>query len=290
MKRFRLLQLSDPHLSGTHPLFHHNWEVTLQAVAGLAPDAVVVTGDVSYNGPDHVQDLDFARAQIARIKAPIVKVLPGNHDVGVSPVDPNAEQPMTPQRRQIWLDRFGPDFWHLDMGAWRFVGLNPFLADSGHPAEAAQTEALKAALDTAKGPVGIFTHMPLFLADPAERISNGFNMPPGPRKKWLDTLEGRARFIASGHLHKGHSFQHGETDYHWCPATSFMQSNGDPFAAEATPWVGFLVHDFNGHEHHVTRAAPQDMINMDIRTWADGPEHSYMRIARRPFLMPRTRR
>ncbi len=286
MPRFRLVQLSDPHLSRSHPMFHHNWEVALTAVAELAPDAIFVTGDLSYNGPDSPDDLDFAQAQMARLDAPIVRFLPGNHDVGYSPAIQDAEQVMTEHRRQAWLDRFGPDYWQVDLGDWRFVGLNPFLADSGHTAEAAQDAMLAEALSTAPGPVGIFTHVPPFLAGPAEDYVDGFNMHPAPRHRWLSALAGKARFVASGHLHKSRSFQHADVAYHWCPALSFMQSNGNPFAEDAEPWVGFFVHDFDGADHSVTLVAPQDMINMDIRNWADGPDHSYMRIAKRPFPMP----
>jgi len=33
---------------------------------------------------------------------------------------------MSPARRQEYLDRIGADFWQLDHGAWRFIGLNAF--------------------------------------------------------------------------------------------------------------------------------------------------------------------
>ncbi|MEM7613735.1 MAG: metallophosphoesterase [Pseudomonadota bacterium] len=286
MPKYRLVQLSDPHLSGTHPLFHHNWEVALTAVEELAPDAVIVTGDLSYNGPSSVADLDYAQRQMDRISAPFVRVLPGNHDVGHTPAHPHASQVLTETTLAQWCDRFGADYWVFDQAGWRFIGLNPFLAGSGLPEEHAQEAMLEDALATADGPVGVFVHIPLFLQTPDEALVAGFNMQEPERGRWLGMLAGRVHFVASGHLHKHLAFDHGGIAYHWCPALSFVQTNGDSFAPGTRTLTGFLLHEFDGLEHKVEVIEPQDIINMDIRNWSEGPEHSYMRIAKRPFPMP----
>ena len=143
MTDFRLVILSDTHVSATHPFFFHNFEVALEAANALQPDLAIVTGDLSLNGPDVVEDLDFAATQMKRLAAPITRVVPGNHDVGYSPAAVKAEQKMTPARRQEYLNRIGEDFWRFDNGDWRFIGLNPFLFESGFAAEAEQRRTSK---------------------------------------------------------------------------------------------------------------------------------------------------
>lgn len=286
MPKYRLVQLSDPHLSGTHPLFHHNWEVAIAAVRDLAPDAIVVTGDLCFNGPSAEADLDFAQRQVDRLPAPFVRVLPGNHDVGYSPGLKGATQVMTADRLSGWTSRFGPDHWVFDQAGWRFIGLNSFLPESNLPEENAQEVMLEEALTGADGPVGIFAHSPLFLRSPDEAETGGFNMPVGPRKRWMAAFDGRIRFFASGHLHKQLSFTRDGIDYHWAPPLSFVQTNGEGFATGSRCLTGFLLHEFDGADHRVEVFEPQDIINMDIRNWSEGPEHSYARIANRPFPMP----
>lgn len=70
MSSFRLVMLSDTHVSRTHPFFFHNWEVALEAANALSPDVALVTGDVTFNGPDVPDDLTFGAGQIERLAAP----------------------------------------------------------------------------------------------------------------------------------------------------------------------------------------------------------------------------
>lgn len=285
MSSFRLVMLSDTHVSRTHPFFFHNWEVALEAANALNPDVALVTGDVTFNGPDVPDDLAFGARQVERLAAPLVRTVPGNHDVGYSPAADAMRQLMTAERRQAWTENFGPDFWWFDHGDWRFVGLNAFLYESGDAAEAEQDAMLADALG-ADRPVGIFLHVPPFAHDPAEtdQATTG-TLRPAARKRLLDMCAeaGTVRFMASGHLHRDKRMRFRDIDFIWAPGTAFMSTGPRSDAWGGEPWVGFLDFRFDGDSYTVEKFEPQDMLNIDLRNWARGDKHRYFDIASRPF-------
>ncbi|MEO1681163.1 MAG: metallophosphoesterase [Pseudomonadota bacterium] len=287
MTDFRLVMLSDTHVSATHPFFFHNWDVALEAANALAPDLAVVTGDLSLNGPHAAEDLDFAAAQMQRLTAGSVHVLPGNHDLGYSPAADSAEQAMTPERRAEYLGRVGPDFWQADHGDWRFIGLNPFLMESGQPGEAEQRAMVVEAL-THDGPIGVFTHVPFFAHEPGETdATTTATVRPGPRADYLALFrEGGVRFVASGHLHRDKRMSFDGIDHVWAPGTAFMSTGDKSDAWGGEPWVGFLEFQFSGADFTVTKHEPQDMLNIDLRNWARGAGHRYFRVAEQPYRRP----
>ena len=72
--------------------------------------------------------------------------------------------PITTTRRTRYRRHFGPDFWVLDLGEWRFIGLNAQLLDSGLAAEKTQMKFLENALESVNGlSIAILTHKPLFI-------------------------------------------------------------------------------------------------------------------------------
>ena len=287
MTDFRLVLLSDTHVSATHPFFFHNWEVALEAANALSPDVAVVTGDLSLNGPVAPGDLDVAAVQMQRLSAPVAHVLPGNHDLGYSLAARDAEQQMTPERRQEYLSRVGADYWSFDHKDWRFIGLNPFLLESSQAAEAEQRAMIVEAL-THDGPIGVFTHVPFFAHDPAEDDeTTTATLRPGPRADLLELFKAAdVKFIASGHLHRDKRMEFDGIQHVWAPGTAFMSSGERSDAWGGSPWVGFLEFEFSQGGFSVTRHEPQDMLNIDLRNWARGEGHRYFRIAEQPYRLP----
>lgn len=289
MNRFRLVLLSDIHVSDSHPFFFHNWDVALEAANALAPDIAVISGDLSLNGPDRSADLAFAARQIARLDAPVVRALPGNHDVGYAPSAAGASQVITEPRRAAWLRQFGQDFWRFDHGGWRFVGLNPFLFESGWDAETEQADMLDAALATAPGPVGVFLHVPLFAHEADETDADTTaTLRPGPRAGLLERFErsGAVRFVASGHLHRTKRLRHMGVDHYWAPGTAFMSTGARNESWGGEPWVGFLEFRFDGQDVSVVAHEPAEMLNIDLRNWAKNDRHLYFDVAARPYRQP----
>ena len=75
--RMRIVQISDLHLAS--PSFVPDWaENVVSIIRSIAPDIVVVTGDLTDDG--YAYEYDIAKAYIDRIETQNLLVVPGNHD------------------------------------------------------------------------------------------------------------------------------------------------------------------------------------------------------------------
>lgn len=161
----RVVQISDTHLSPVKQHFEANW-APLVAWAEREPPALLVhTGDVSLNGAELEADMRHAAARLATLPAPVLSV-PGNHDVG----EPgHAHQPVNAERMARWHRHFGADWWHQDIEEWRLIGLDSMVFGAGIAAEAEQLAWLEdTLLSSAERRIGIFTHRPFWIDNPAE--------------------------------------------------------------------------------------------------------------------------
>lgn len=236
----RIIQISDTHLSREHDDFAGNLAVVRDAVAGLAADLVVHTGDLSMNGAVATADLEDAVAWHRDLPQPVL-VLPGNHDVGDLP-EMRADQPLDDGRLAAYRAIVGEDRWVRDLGGWRLVGLNAMLCATGHAEERRQLDWLEAVLETSL-PVALFLHKPLFVDDPDEPARGYWTVPPVPRAKILDRLErADVQLIASGHLHVARQARFGAASHVWGPSAAFVcgpSQTGVPGERR----IGFAVHD-----------------------------------------------
>lgn len=158
MDAFRVVQISDTHLSPRHGFFVKNFRAVIPAVEALSPALVVNTGDLSINGPDEDAELAFARAEHGAFAAPVV-LLPGNHDVGDEPPGQDPAQLVTEARLDRFRAHVGLGRFCSDIGDWRLIGLNSLLFGSSLGADAEQAAWLEARLGEAGGrPVGLFLH------------------------------------------------------------------------------------------------------------------------------------
>lgn len=110
----RLIHLSDLHFGATTPGL---LDPLCQKVAELAPDLVVISGDLTQRA--RAAQFAEARAFIARLRAPVICV-PGNHDIPLWNIWQRLFRPWTP-----WMHHFSnilePD-WRCDRLV--VVGLN----------------------------------------------------------------------------------------------------------------------------------------------------------------------
>ena len=251
MAAFRLLQVSDTHLSREKPYFVANWDAVVAHVNADPPDLVLNSGDISLNGPDVEDDLAFAAEQHARLDCP-VRVIPGNHDLGDNPSHPDRapKQPVTAARREAYRQRFGDEFWTANAGDWRLVGINAQLFDAGLDAEDAQWTFLADTLIEASGrPVALFLHKPLMRDDPGETIEAAHRYVPAAARDRLLRLIGmaRVRLVACGHVHQHRVLQHAGIDHVWCPSTAFVLPDDlQPRIGEKR--VGFVEYRFDGDD------------------------------------------
>ena len=70
MSTFRLIVVSDSHLSEHTPEAAHNWDAVVGHVGVDEPDLVVHAGDLTAHGDGDGNEIDAARDQLDRLTAP----------------------------------------------------------------------------------------------------------------------------------------------------------------------------------------------------------------------------
>lgn len=238
----RIVQVSDLHLSASRAYHQDNWELVLEWIDAERPDLVIVGGDVTLSDPDIEEDLVFARAQLERIPVPW-RVIPGNHDIGDNIVSGAMKQRVNAERRQRWLDLFGPDYWREDQGGWTLIGVNAqILNGDGLAAEEEQADWLGATLAGIPDdrPLALFVHKPLFMDHPSETDINSHCLELAARQALLSPFSGKAlRLVACGHKHQYRSFGLDGVIHLWAPSTATLN-----FPPDVKMWgrrdVGFV--------------------------------------------------
>lgn len=263
-----ILQVSDTHLSRTHAYFQDNWEAFLDCAAAERPDFIFVTGDMCFNGPVNADDLAFARREMDRLPAPW-RTIPGNHDIGDVPPDAKLKHPMNEARRAAYRAHFGDEHWVLDLGDWRFVGLNAQLMGSGLPGEAEQMRMLEEALASAgKRSRALIVHKPLFDIDPGDPAQAPAAVFPFARARILDLCDRYGvKLVASGHRHCYRSLRHGRTQLVWAPSTAFIDTSKSNGGVRLVRRLGYIRYRFEGRTFRHELVEPPLFINHDLRNW-----------------------
>lgn len=263
---FRVLQISDTHISRERPFFVPNVEAILGHVAATRPDLVVNTGDVALDGVARPDDLAFARELHDRLAVPY-RAIPGNHDIGDNPYPGRApKQPVTAATLAVWRALFGHDWWSLDIPGWRFVALNAQLLGTGLEDEDLQWRFLEAALaDVGALRVALWIHKPLFLDAPEHDIEPLYRyLPREGRLRLCGMLDGvSTQLVACGHSHQHVARDHGVCRHVWAPSSAFIlpdaiQSRvGDKTCAA-------ILHEFDLQGVRSSLIRPDGIVDFDI--------------------------
>lgn len=250
MSEFRLVQVSDLHLSAEYPHHHDNWQRVADWIGRETPELVVVNGDIVLEDPDAESDYLAARAELARLTVPC-RFLPGNHDVGDNVLFGKMEKRVNDERRQRFLRHFGEERWSFEAGQWGFIGLNAQLFGSGgQAAEAEQWSWIEDRLGALSGrPIALFLHKPLFLDHPSEPDHDDLVLRQScvdhaSRKRLLELCHRHGvRLVSCGHKHQTRAFSLDGIYHIWAPATACV--NGPP---DRLHWgvreVGFVDYRF----------------------------------------------
>ena len=266
----RIVQVSDIHLSRTRGYFNDNFAVFRDAMRAAPPDLIVYSGDVSFDGPDHPDDLAYARAEIDTIGVPWLAI-PGNHDIGEAPRHaPPRPARRTPRVSAIGARSFGPQWWSRDIGRWRLVGIDTALLASDRPEEAEQDRFLDEAVGNARRPAGAARSCT------CRRSMASPTIPATPRTPCRIEARGRlldrcaaggVRVIACGHLHVYRRLSYRDIDIVWAPATSFVNIAKRLEAGWGFPRAGYVEWTLDGDTISHRLVEPPLMITHDVGSW-----------------------
>jgi len=264
---FRVVQVSDPHLSGERGYGVRNFDVVVRAVNDDPPDLVVATGDLALDEPDDGADRAFARARFDQFSVPW-RALPGNHDIGDDGPDPWMGEPVTTARRAAWCDVWGPDWWAVDAGDWLLVGIDSLLFGSGLAAEAEQAEWLTGVAGTARRPVAVFLHKPPWVWRTEEPRDQKTMTAGGWRGLCAALGEADVRLFASVHLHQFRATVLDGRASVWAPSTCFISPGPSPYGG--TKVVGAVDYRFDGRAVSWRLLRPAAMVDHDVEQLSGG--------------------
>ncbi|HUN50929.1 MAG TPA: metallophosphoesterase [Candidatus Sulfotelmatobacter sp.] len=264
MRPFRVIQVSDTHLSRQKPCGVPNFAALTAIVAAERPDLVINSGDIALDGADDEDDLVFANECHRALAAPL-RAIPGNHDLGDNPWGGSIAQPITDARRARYIRHFGADFWQIEAGSWLLVGLNAQLFGSGLAGETEQWAFLeRAAASAGRRPLALFVHKPLFNERPTETEVNHRYVNPDHRRRLFATLGDAAlRLVASGHVHQHRRSRVDGIDYCWAPSTAFvLPDRMQPVIG--TKRVGYVAYSFGAEDVAIDVVETPKLVNNSL--------------------------
>lgn len=258
MTSFRILHISDTHLSPRTSHFRHNNDVMAKLLADADHDLIIHTGDITLDGIRYEEDYTFCQEFFAGTGKDIM-FLPGNHDIGDNPrlSEPAAAGGSAINAERIArYERFhGEHWWSTDIHGWRLIGINSLIVGSGEAREAEQYAWLREQLATAgSNHIALFTHQPLYVDEPDPIDLTYWTVDPDGRENMRFLMEDpRLRLIASGHLHQQRSRLFGAVKLEWCPSIAFTTREELVPEMGGRREVGFLEHELHADGSVTTR-------------------------------------
>ena len=227
---FLLAQLSDPHIGATWAGEGsvERFAAAVDAVRGLEPDAVVVTGDLA----DHASDEEYR--QLHELLAPIgapYHLLPGNHD-----------------DRRAFNHLGEPVQYSVDLGPLRLVVVDTTIpGQDGGALDGGRLDWLEQELASAPEQPTLIAmhHPPLVLGIP---VWDRIGLDPSDRRALAEVLgrHSQVRRLIAGHVHRTITGEFAGRDVMTCPST-YVQARLD-FTAEEIELTdepgGFIAHSF----------------------------------------------
>lgn len=258
MSSFRILQISDTHLSPRTENFHQNNELLIDALKASDHDYIVHTGDITLDGIRFEEDYPFCREFLGRA-GKTIHYLPGNHDIGDNPRLSQPDNPMGSTINQARVARYdqyyGRDHWVFDQGNWRILGISSMLIGSGLEREQEQYAWIEAQLASlGDRHLALFTHQPLFIDSPEGVELTYWTIDPSGHEPLRNLIEHpQLKLIASGHLHQQRSRAFGKINLEWCSSIAFTTREELVPEMGGSRQVGYLEHDFHDDGRVETR-------------------------------------
>ena len=245
------------------PALMENWYTAKRQIQDIAPDLVLVGGDITRDGNVHGFELEEMRSELGGLGCPY-HVVPGNMDTGNKHTHVNGrhrgsdhqytdlELNVTSGQLQHFSSVFGPLWWSVDHQNVRFSGFPDVAINSGLPEE----DAFWAWAEEQKHrePLGHHVwimHHALFADRPdepnwditdRERYHNWYFCLDEPgRSRVLDLFKATSTSVViTGHIHCRHRVVAEGIRFDYGPATSFGQWADRWPDGDTT--LGFLVY------------------------------------------------
>ncbi|MGB1124897.1 MAG: metallophosphoesterase family protein [Phycisphaeraceae bacterium] len=259
-----IAHISDLHLQSGVPERQTQVEPILQKINEMKPDLVVISGDVTDDGWDSLDELKWAKDWLdARINSPQM-VLPGNHDVGNFA---NAEEgPINSERLDRWRSVFDTNECR-EFDHWWIVGVNSMTFGlSGNLASDHFSEISHWIMeaDWCKVPIALFQHSPFFSKSIDEK-NPAIDYWVGPKNErqiiWKQIQRDKTvKLIGSGHVHQSRLTEVDGIKIAWAPPASgtCVHSPGlpNPPMPEKTGFFLHHLHDDGRVESELVECAP----------------------------------
>lgn len=269
MSSFRLIQISDTHLSRERSQFVSNYEAAASCLARKKPEMIIHTGDVAVDALTRMDDLAFGKEAMDSLDVPW-RSIAGNHDVGDNPGDDGyvPKQPVTAASISSFEQAFGTSHWSFTAAGWTCIGLNAQLFLSGLEAERMQERWLDETLSLTQGkPVAIFCHKPLLRDALEEPVDLPYRYVPMRPRRTLSELMAKAdvRLFACGHVHQSRDHVVDGVRHIWCPATAFtLPDSVQPRVGLKR--CGFVSYTFRPGHVDVEPVFPDAMMEHPLET------------------------
>ncbi len=271
-----IAHISDLHLQSGVPARQAQVEPILRKINAMKPDLVVISGDVTDDGWDSIEELKWAKGWLdERIDAEWFAV-PGNHDVGNF-----ASQSLgriSEQRVANWETVFGYNVGYTKgctptdrPRGLRVLGFNSMLFGATCKQQKLEHQWLKQISDVlirtsshVEWHVAVFIHTPLFIERPNETSHPDTDYWLGhqkPRRLFLESLiHLGVKLICSGHVHQTRLTEVDGIKIAWAPPASgtWVHAPGlpNPPMPAKTGFFLHTLHDDGRVESELIECAP----------------------------------
>jgi 3',5'-cyclic AMP phosphodiesterase CpdA len=202
---FSFVQLSDTHVGFSGPpnlLGTQAFERAVEIINGMRerPDLVLFTGDLTHdteNPGEHADRMRLFQKIAGRLKVPLVKSVPGEHDAGLD-------------GGKLFRDAFGETHYSFDHRGVHFIALdNVSLARPNVGPEQIAWLRKDLARFPATAPIVVFTHRPLFDLRP------DWEWFTGDGDEVMNALAPYENVtVLYGHIHREHTHTEGHATHH----------------------------------------------------------------------------
>ena len=225
MKPWTFLHATDIHVGSPksyryEPAWNQNWETARNQIIEMAPDLLLIGGDLARDGRIHRYELENLKTELDRLPFPYY-VIPGNMDTNNKTTRISGNRHgrddvalnVTAADLENHCHVFGTPWWTFTHQNARFSGLGDIILGSGLPIEKRLWSWLEDQRNRPPSPWHIWlTHAPPFVQSPDEPTFDitdpdayqdwyfGIDLPH--RRRLLDYLKAAgATHVLSGHTH-----------------------------------------------------------------------------------------